>query len=89
MSALGHKRTYAAQKGMSALPPKADMCSATRDVRYGSKSGHSTAIRRVQPSPGFTATMAESRLVHPRNRPSYFEEVYQFSVSHLASCLLE
>jgi hypothetical protein len=25
MSALGHKRTYAVQKGMSALPLKADM----------------------------------------------------------------
>jgi hypothetical protein len=25
MSALGHKRTFAAQKGMSALPPKADI----------------------------------------------------------------
>ena len=32
---LGHKRTYAVQKGMSALPPKADMCGATRDVRFG------------------------------------------------------
>jgi hypothetical protein len=35
MSALGHKPTCAVQKGMSALPPKADMCGATRDVRYG------------------------------------------------------
>jgi hypothetical protein len=26
MSALGHKRTFAVQKGMSALPPKADIC---------------------------------------------------------------
>ena len=34
MSALGHKRTFAVQKGMSALPPKADMCSAPSDVRY-------------------------------------------------------
>jgi hypothetical protein len=33
MSALGHKRTFAAQKGMSALPPKADMCGAQADVR--------------------------------------------------------
>ena len=33
MSALGHKQTYAVQNGMSALPPKADMCSATSDVR--------------------------------------------------------
>ena len=30
MSALGHKQTFAMQNGMSALPPKADMCSATR-----------------------------------------------------------
>ena len=35
MCALGHKRTYAVQRLMSALPPKADMCGATRDVRYG------------------------------------------------------
>ena len=34
MSALGHKQTYAPQS-MSALPPKADMCGATGDVRYG------------------------------------------------------
>ena len=34
MSALGHKRTCAAQKVMSALAPKADMCRATRDVRF-------------------------------------------------------
>jgi hypothetical protein len=32
MSALGQKQTFATQKGMSALPPKADMCGATRDV---------------------------------------------------------
>src|SRR5262245_46753727 len=35
MSALGHKQTCASQKAMSALPPKADMCGATRDVRFG------------------------------------------------------
>ena len=34
MSALGHKRTFAVQKVMSALPPKADMCSAQADVRF-------------------------------------------------------
>ena len=34
MSALGHKRTFAVQNGMSALPPKADMCGATRHVRF-------------------------------------------------------
>src|SRR5262252_7857320 len=35
MSALGQKQTFAAQNGMSALHPKADMCGATRDVRFG------------------------------------------------------
>ena len=34
MSAMGHKRTFAVQNGMSALPPKADMCSATRHVCF-------------------------------------------------------
>src|SRR5262245_16025699 len=35
VSALGQKRTYAVQNVMSALHPKADMCGATRDVRFG------------------------------------------------------
>ena len=34
MSALDQKQTCAAQKVMSALPPKADMCGAKRDVRF-------------------------------------------------------
>ena len=34
MSALGHKETFAVQKAMSALPPKADMCSALAYVRF-------------------------------------------------------
>ena len=34
MSALGQKQTCAAQKVMSALPPKADMCAALADVRF-------------------------------------------------------
>jgi hypothetical protein len=32
---LGQKQTLALQKGMSALPLKADTCSATARVRYG------------------------------------------------------
>jgi len=35
MSALGQKQTFASQKGMSALPPKADSCSAATHVRFG------------------------------------------------------
>jgi hypothetical protein len=35
MSALGQKQTFAPQKVMSALPPKADIRSANTDVRFG------------------------------------------------------
>ena len=38
MSALGHKRTYAVQNGMSALPPVADICSAQANVRFVPKA---------------------------------------------------
>jgi hypothetical protein len=34
MSALGQKQTFAMQEGMSALPLKADMCSALAHVRF-------------------------------------------------------
>ena len=34
MSALGQKQTYAVQTGMSALPPKAEMCGALPYVRF-------------------------------------------------------
>jgi len=32
---FGSKQTYAVQNAMSALPPKADMCSALADVCFG------------------------------------------------------
>jgi len=35
MSALGQMQTFAMQKTMSALPPKADICSALAYVRLG------------------------------------------------------
>jgi len=35
MAALGQKLTFAVQYAMSALPPKADMCGATGNVRNG------------------------------------------------------
>ena len=34
MSALGHKQTFAPQKAMSALTPKADICGALAHVRF-------------------------------------------------------
>src|SRR5262249_51407874 len=39
MSALGHKRIFCHVETLSALPPRADMCGATRGVRWA-KSGH-------------------------------------------------
>src|SRR5262245_53242657 len=44
MSALGQKQTYAVQNGMSALPPKADMCGALAHVRFGPNSGLSRML---------------------------------------------
>jgi hypothetical protein len=38
MSALVQKQTFEPQKGMSALPPIADMCGAARDVCFGPKA---------------------------------------------------
>ena len=48
ISALGQKQTFAAQEGMSALAPKADMCGATKDVRFGPKAD----IRLIDKPPG-------------------------------------
>src|SRR5215813_37569 len=53
MSALGQKQTYALQNSMSALPPKADTCGATRDVRFGPIADScSAAIGIATRSPG-------------------------------------
>ena len=48
MSALGQKRTCAAQKAMSALPPKADICSAALYVRFGPKADMCGALAHVR-----------------------------------------
>ena len=44
MSALGQKQTFAAQNGMSALPPKADIRRGQLDVRFVPKAGIYGAI---------------------------------------------
>ena len=54
MSALGQKQTCAAHKVMSALPSKADMCSAHTHVRFVPKAviegvNRKTASRRSPP----------------------------------------
>jgi hypothetical protein len=45
MSVLGHKQTFAVRKGMSALPPKADICGATSDVRFGAEADNN--VRKI------------------------------------------
>jgi len=42
MFALGQKRTFAPHIAMSAFTPKADMCAAASDVRYGPKADITT-----------------------------------------------
>ena len=38
MSAVGQKQTFAPQKAMSALPPKADICGAKTNVCFGPRA---------------------------------------------------
>src|SRR5262245_14054533 len=47
MFALGHKQTCAVQEPMSALPPKADICSALADVRFTPNSYVDCVFRHV------------------------------------------
>ena len=59
MSALGQKQTSALQNVMSALPPKADICSAQADVRLVPRAD----IRAAIASNGMT-------FVSPQQAPS-------------------
>jgi hypothetical protein len=47
MSALGQKQTFAMQNVMSALPPKADICSALAHVRFVPIADISSALRAM------------------------------------------
>ena len=47
MSALGQKRTFAVQNGMSALPPIADMCGALAYVCFVPKADSCTAANSI------------------------------------------
>jgi hypothetical protein len=44
---LGQKQTFALQKVMSALLPKADMCGAISDVRYGPIADSCSAAKMI------------------------------------------
>ena len=45
MSALGQKQTFAPQKAVAALPPKADMCDTLADVRFVPKADIASLIQ--------------------------------------------
>ena len=60
---MGQKQTFAPQKVMSALPPKADMCGATDYVCFGPKADQN----RYAP----TEHCAETRLKLPRIAADY------------------
>src|SRR5262245_49476859 len=73
MSALGQKRTCAVQKDMSALPPKADMCGATEDVRFGPKADiHWPVKLNRESSPGWVLSRSLYRKLEKQicHRPS-------------------
>jgi hypothetical protein len=55
LSALGHERTCAPQKAMSALPLKADMCGATRHVRFGPEADIAQSHSQVMVTISYSA----------------------------------
>ena len=56
MSDLGHKRTFRSFRPMSALPPKADIGTQSRDVRFVPKAD----IARDQANVRFTPKSGHS-----------------------------
>ena len=81
MSALGHKRTFAVQNVMSALPPKADMCGATSACPLCANSGHShDAYRRSRVKLPMTSPQSSSQC-------DLSIPIYVFSIQKAASSL--
>jgi hypothetical protein len=72
MSALGHKQTCAVQKGMSALPPKADMCGALAHVCFVPKADMCSSYRQDRGAVRQPITVASMILALPtfRHAPS-------------------
>jgi hypothetical protein len=80
LSALGQRWTFALQKVMSALPPKADMCSAAIDVCFGPIAGIGTLGNY-----SMTASVRASSVVGTV-RPSAFAVVRLITRSNLVGC---
>src|SRR5262245_9394471 len=68
MSALGQKPTFAPQNVMSALPPKADMCSARGHVRFGPKADiRAVAEMERPPRGGLSGICSDVRVTRWKN----------------------
>src|SRR6516164_6529237 len=65
-AALGHKRAFAVQTGMSALPPKADMCGARAHVRFGPKADSCSAAKSI----AIRSPRGEQRTSRDKLKPS-------------------
>ena len=68
MSALGHKRTFAVQKAMSALPLKADMCGASSQCPLCANSGHRCDLCRDHTADIMTSITSSSAELDHRPR---------------------
>ena len=71
MSALGQKQTFAVQNVMSALPPKADMCGANRDVRFVPKADIGVLCESAGPLPSSQPEKKGTAAGHPPQRSPY------------------
>src|SRR5262249_49831963 len=74
LSALGHKRTFAAQKVMSALPPKADICSALAHVCFGPKADRAVLSHGDQASPLASGGNLDAKGNKCKHSPTAMEE---------------
>src|SRR5262249_27693672 len=72
-SQMGQKQIFAPQKAMSALPSKADICGATRDVRFGPKAdmvrfyAKMTITSKMRTPPRITTNAAINRMAAYRS----------------------
>ena len=92
MSALGQKQTFCDAEAMSALPPKADMCSATRHVRFVPIADMNITSRKAAPRGGLPNNVAYNgrAITSRRHFPCIFpyrQHAHHFCSSRNLPCL--
>jgi hypothetical protein len=60
MSALGQKQTFEGVRAMSALPPKADIGTRSRDVRFVPKADIKSIFGGIRAGPFFASKEART-----------------------------